>query len=98
VSETIRVLRVKFHWDGYMLNDVRGKLLSSCNLVHPTETLNIIKEDPDDDRVLECAAAAESDFIVSEDNDLLRLGRFRNIRIVNIADMLGIARSQNPSL
>jgi uncharacterized protein len=38
--------------------------------------LNVVKEDPDDDRILECAAEAKSDFIVSEDKHLLRLGHF----------------------
>lgn len=28
VAETIRVLRDKFQWDGYMLQDARGKLLA----------------------------------------------------------------------
>jgi predicted nucleic acid-binding protein len=44
--------------------------------VSPTATVNIVKEDPEDDRILECAAEAKSDFIVTEDKDLLRVGRF----------------------
>jgi len=31
-----------------------------------TETLSVIEEDPDDNRIVECAIAAKSDFIVSE--------------------------------
>lgn len=46
------------------------------------------KEDPDDDRILECAIAAKSDFIVSEDKDLLRLGQFGNVRIVSIMEFV----------
>ncbi len=57
VAETIRVLRDKFQWDGYSLQDARGKLLALGNRVSPTETVRAIKEDPDDDRILECAAA-----------------------------------------
>ena len=72
------MLRDKFQWDGYSLQDARGKLLALGNHVSPTETLHVIKEDPDDDRILECAATAKSDFIVSEDKDLLRLGQFGN--------------------
>jgi predicted nucleic acid-binding protein len=85
------VLRDKLQWDGYMLQDARGKLLALGNHVSPTETPDVIKEDPDDDRILECAAAARSDFIVSEDKDLLRLGQFGNARIVSVRDFINLA-------
>jgi putative PIN family toxin of toxin-antitoxin system len=91
VAETNRVLRDKFQWDGYSLQDAREKLLALGNRVSPTETLHIINEDPDDDRILECAATAKSDFIVSEDKDLLRLGQFGNAQIVSIRDFINLA-------
>jgi uncharacterized protein len=74
-----------------MLQDAREKLLALGNHVSPTETLHVIKEDPDDDRILECAATAKSDFIVSEDKALLRLGQFGNARIVSIRDFINLA-------
>jgi len=88
LSETMRVLRDKFQWNGYMMQDARWKVLSISNFVSPASALSVIKEDPDDDRVLECAAAAKSDFIVTEDKDLLRLGQFGDIRIVTIREFL----------
>ena len=91
VAETIRVLRDKFQWDGYSLQDARGKLLALGNYVFPTETVRVIKEDPADDRILECAATAKSDFIVSEDKDLLRLGQFGSARIVSVRDFINLA-------
>ena len=97
LAETIRVLRDKFQWDGYSLQDARGKLLALGNHVSPTETLHVIKEDPADDRILECAAAAKSDFIVSEDKDLLRLGQFGNARIVSVRDFISLALTPRTS-
>ncbi len=44
--------------------------------------------DPDDDAVLACALAAGADLIVTRDQDLLTLGTFRNIRILNSGDAL----------
>ncbi len=75
-------LRDKFEWNGYKIHDARFKLLSISNHVSPAGNLSVIKEDPDDDCILECATAAKSDFIVSEDKDLLRLGRYENVRIL----------------
>ena len=94
LNETLRVLRDKFQWNGYMIQDVRGKLLSLSNHVSPTVTLSVIKEDPDDDRILECATAAGSDFIVTEDRDFLRLSRFGNSRIITIREFLNSALTQ----
>ena len=91
LAETIRVLRDKFQWDGYSLQDARGKMLALGNYVSGTEPLRVVKEDPADDRILECAAAAKSDFIVSEDKDLLRLGQFGNARIVSVRDFINLA-------
>jgi predicted nucleic acid-binding protein len=57
-------------------------------------TLDIIKEDPPDNRILECAVAAGADFIVTGDKDLLRLGRYDSIRILSPSDLLDIAQGQ----
>jgi hypothetical protein len=44
--------------------------------------LSVIREDPDDDRYLECAVEGLAEYIVSGDRHLLRLGSYRTISIV----------------
>ena len=51
-------------------------------------TIDAVPSDADDNRVLECAVAGGSDTIVTGDDDLLRLGTFRGIEIVRVADFL----------
>ncbi len=51
-------------------------------VVEPEEELEVIEDDPDDNRVLECAVAAETDYIVSGDHHLLDLGEYRGIEIL----------------
>lgn len=74
--------------------DISDAIVAETNRVlrdkFPTETLHVVKEDPDDDRILECAAAAKSEFIVSEDKDLLRPGQFGNARIVSVGDFINL--------
>jgi putative PIN family toxin of toxin-antitoxin system len=94
IHETTDVLREKFQRDPYTINDIRQKLEKLCNRVTPTETLDVIKEDPDDDRILECAVAAKSDYIVSEDKDLLRLGSFEGIPVVKVGEFLEVVHAQ----
>jgi putative PIN family toxin of toxin-antitoxin system len=65
-------------------------------VVLPTESVKV-SDDPDDDRVLEAAVAGEADYIVTGDDDLLRLGEFRGTRIVTPALFLAILDSDEPS-
>lgn len=46
--------------------------------------------DPDDNRVLECAVAAGSRYIVSGDRDLLNLGSYAGIPILRVSDFLAL--------
>lgn len=42
----------------------------------------VVKDDPDDDRILSCAWVAGAKYIVTGDPHLLKLGKYRNIPIV----------------
>lgn len=65
------------------------KLLSRvASVVIPTETLNVVVNDPDDDRILECAVAGKADLIVSGDHHLTKLRSYRDIGIIRPADLL----------
>ena len=48
---------------------------------------HVVQDEPDN-RILECAVEAESDFIISNDKDLLRLGSYAGIPIIRVADFL----------
>ena len=45
--------------------------------------LKVIKNDPDDDKILECAIAGCADLIISLDKDLLNLKKYQNIAILH---------------
>jgi putative PIN family toxin of toxin-antitoxin system len=64
-------------------------LTDSATLVFPTDRATRAMPDPDDEMILECALAAEADYIVSGDKKhLLPLRQFRGIQIVSPADFL----------
>jgi uncharacterized protein len=64
-------------------------LTDSATLVFPTDRATRSTSDPDDEMILECALAAEADYIVSGDKrHLLPLHQFRGIPIVNPSDFL----------
>jgi putative PIN family toxin of toxin-antitoxin system len=87
LAETVGVLRDKFGWDGYRLHFTKLELWKLANVVTPTQVLSAA-DDPDDNRILECALAASSDWIVTHDTDLLRLGEYAGIKIIRPVDFL----------
>ncbi len=88
-SELLKVLREDFAYPEDALRDARGRIERITHLVMPAETLDIIKADPDDNRILECAAAEKSDYIVTGDKrHILPLGNFRGKPIMKVADFL----------
>jgi predicted nucleic acid-binding protein len=51
--------------------------------------------DEPDNRILECAVAAEADFIVTGDKHLLSLKHFRNISIVTLSHFLEFLKNKD---
>lgn len=88
LEEVHRILRDKFNWPPEQLQEIEPRLSAFTRRVSATQTLDVIKEDSDDNRILECAQAAGSEFIVTGDQDLLRLGQYADIKIVKVSDFL----------
>jgi len=87
-GETRRVLRDKFGWDEERLNRYLPGLWRLDERVTPRRRVNAVKEDPDDNRILECALAAGTDLIVSGDGHLLRLTAYEGIAIFTPREFL----------
>ena len=67
-------------------------LFSVCNIVTPKEKIELIKDDPEDNKILECAVAGEVDFIITGDKHLLNLKKFKGIKIVDAKELLKIQK------
>jgi putative PIN family toxin of toxin-antitoxin system len=67
---------------------IREKLESIAEIVRPDMVLHVITEDPDDNRVLECAVRGMADYIVTGDRHLLKLGSYDAISIVTVRQFL----------
>jgi uncharacterized protein len=88
IEEVLDVLGRKFDWSAPELRLARDRMSRVAKIVHPTDEIVEVTEDPDDDRILECAVASKSEVIVTGDRDLLRRTCYRDIRIVKVADFL----------
>lgn len=82
------VLLNKFHWSEDRLDEALSELRDFTQFVIPTTTVTVVLEDPDDDRIIECAIASNSQFIVSGDKHLLRLAQYQTVRILKLSEFL----------
>src|SRR5207302_4965442 len=98
LAEVKDVLIRRFQWPSEDTAEARRRLQQMARTVMPAVQLDVIKEDPPDNRILECAVTAGSDYIVTGDKDLLRLGQYDSIRIVSVADFLDLAWGIGPEI
>ncbi len=91
------VLRHKFGWEEERAGRAVAQVRRVTGGIHePPES--VIEDDPTNSRILECALAAEAEFVVTGDKKhLLPLGSFRGLSIVGLADLLASFYS-GPSL
>jgi uncharacterized protein len=94
VSEVLRVLREKFQWTPDMLQEAEAQMNAIARKVTPTQIVDVVKDDPTDNHIVECAAEARSDYVVTGDKDLLRIGKFGETPIIRVADFLDVARAE----
>jgi putative PIN family toxin of toxin-antitoxin system len=81
LEEIEGVLLRKFRWTAPRVREATRAIRSFATLVHPEES----------DRILECALAARAEAIVTGDQHLLKLKRFRGIPIMSPRDFLDAA-------
>lgn len=94
LGEVLRVLKDKFRWSNEALNLAKERLADFTKTLKPGQAVDIVTADPTDNRILECALAGKSDYVVTGDKHLLDLGQFKGTRIVTPADFLASKRGQ----
>ena len=50
--------------------------------------IHAVRDDPDDDKFIECAVECSAGFIISGDKHLLKMKKYKGIAIVNAATFL----------
>ena len=100
IDELLRVLTQKFGRSHAELAELRIFLAKYGELVAPTQTLAVLADEPDN-RILECALAANAPIIVTGDRAMLALGEIGNIRISSLSTYLDVVlldRQRHPGL
>lgn len=91
--DTFDELMDVLHYPKFKLTKNEIKAIIEEEILPFFEVVEIIEgvcRDADDDKFLSCANAASADFIVTGDNALLDLEKFRSVRIVKPSELIEI--------
>ena len=67
-------------------------LFQIANVVNTTLKIDVIKENIEDNFLLECALEINADYIISGDEHLKKLKEYKNIKIVSVNEFLKLEK------
>ncbi len=63
-----------------------------AEIIKVKSKINLIKEDQDDNKIVECAVDGKANYIVTKDNDLLKYKEYEGIKIITPEEFLKIIK------
>lgn len=89
--ELAKKMEEKFLWSENEIHELIAGITIFTRFVEPKQKVNVIKNDSEDNRVLECAQEANADYIISGDKKhLLSLKKFKGIPIFSAKEFLDL--------
>jgi hypothetical protein len=82
LDEFAEVLKRDFLYNEEEVLGIIKMVLQFLIIIVPSKKVDIVKEDTDDNKIIECALESNADYILSYDNHLLKLKEFNGIKIV----------------
>lgn len=88
------ITKPKFKLSSFEKSKSVAAVRKTAEIVKVQSDFKVIKEDPDDNMILNTAYDGKVDYIVTGDSDLLKLEEFEGINIVSANGMLKILESK----
>lgn len=82
LAEYQEVLKRDFNFSDEDVAEIMGKVLAFVTLISPTLKIEVVKQDPDDNSIIECALESHSKYIITYDKHLLAIQEYQEIRII----------------
>ena len=89
LEEFENILKRDFKYSNEESKNIIEKVLQFLTLVTPTKRVSFVKDDPDDNKIIECALESNAEYIVSYDKHLLKLKEYSEIKVVRPEEALG---------
>ena len=91
INEIRRVLTYpKFHFTEDEIDESISIIIETAEIVEPKIVIDVVSQDPCDNRILECAITADCQYIISGDKHLLEIKEFEGIKILSPNEFIKI--------
>lgn len=87
LDELEKVLKTKFKVPDEMIQYYLQEIWLFSELVFPLGDIDIVKEHPNDNIILETALIGNADVLITGDKHLLKLKKYKNVRIKRTRDI-----------
>ena len=92
LTKNLKSFKIKMDEDS--VQEWKNMILENSLLVEPEEEINIVKDDVSDDKFVEAAVTGKADYIITQDNHLLKIKEFRGIKILTPKEFLDIIKKK----
>ena len=82
VRKVLKDPREKFVLTEKEVDDIVESIMLYAEVIEPTISVDVVKQDPNDNHIIACAITAKAAFIITRDNDLLVLKEYEGIMII----------------
>ena len=90
LEEYQKDLKRDFEYSDEECVHIMEKILSFVTIITPKRKINVVRDDPDDNKIIECAIESSCKYILSYDKHLLILKYFEGIKIMKPNNFLQI--------
>lgn len=87
VKEYLRIL-LSQNIDTDLVFEFNNQLERHAEIIRPQIKLNVVKDDPDDNKFFECAAEGSAKYVVSNDQHLLQVKNYNGVKVLSIQQFL----------
>ena len=82
LDETAEGLERDFEYNKNEVKNIIGKILLFAKQIKPKQKIDVIKDDPDDNKIIACAIESSSEYVITYDKHLLKLKEYKGIKII----------------
>jgi uncharacterized protein len=82
LKEYQKILRRDFTFSDEAITELLQKITLFTKIINPKRKVMVVKDDPDDNKIIECALASQSTHIITYDKHLLHLKTYKQIKII----------------
>ncbi len=88
MNELEEVLKEKFKQEQEFVDEQIALILEYAEIISPENKVDIVKEDPDDNKIIECAITTKAEYIISGDLHLTKIKQVLGIKILKPTEFL----------